>query len=81
MLELKGEEKMDPDKASMPSSGVLLEWARFLGVSPDTVRPSRIEPQIKRLLDEFNRLEKVDLTNIEPSIIFSTMRELKNEEY
>lgn len=72
---------MDPDKASMPSPDTLLEWARFLGVSPDKVWPGHIEPQIKRLLADFNRLEKLDLTNIEPSIIFSAMRELENEEH
>lgn len=72
---------MELNKALMPSPEVLLAWARFLGVSPDTVRPGHIEPQIKRLLDEFTRLEKVDLTNIEPSIIFSAMGGLENEEH
>ena len=72
---------MESNKAQIPSFDVLIEWAHFLGVSPDKVRAGSIEPQIERLLDEFNRLEEIDMANVEPSIIFPAMRELKNEEH
>jgi hypothetical protein len=70
---------MESNKAQIASHDLLLEWSRFLGVSPDKVRAGHIEPQIKRLQDEFNRLEEIDLINMEPSMIFPLMRELKNE--
>ncbi len=72
---------MESNKAKVPSHDLLLEWARFLGVSPDKVRTGDIEPQIKRLQDEFNRLEEIDLTNVEPSTNFLAMQELINEEH
>ena len=69
---------MECDNKPILSFDVLLEWARFLRVNPKNVRPGHIEPQIKRLLDEFNRLEEIDLTNVEPSTRFLTMQEMKN---
>lgn len=72
---------MDLSKEAMPSSNTLLEWAQFLGVSPSTARLDHIIPQVRHLLDDFNRLEGVDLTGIEPSIIFLVKRAFKDKDY
>ncbi len=70
---------MEQSKRPRLSQDTLRQFAELAGVKFTEARLERIVPRVERYLDDVNRLEEVDLSEVEPAVIFSTKQEGNDE--
>ena len=66
---------MEQSERPRLSHDILQQFAEFAQVKFSESRFERIIPRVERYLEEVNRLEEVDVSEIEPAVIFSMKQE------
>ena len=66
---------MEQSEKSRLSQDILRRFAEFAGVKFSEARLERIVPRVERYLEDVSRLEEVDVSEVEPTVIFSMKKE------
>ena len=70
---------MEQSKTQGLSQEILRRFAEFARVKFSETRLERIFPRVERYLNEVDGLEEVDISEVEPAVIFSMKQEWNNE--